>query len=362
MMLKRWQKVSLGAVTAIGMVVAALWFTGNLFADPLPQGQRAPDFTLRDQDGKQHRLSAYRGKTVVLAFYPADMTPGCTMEMRSLQSKLSDFQRLGVQVLGISVQDTKSKREFCDREGLTFPLLADVGGKVARQYGVLMPAGLAQRVTFIVNPSGQIAQVIRDVNVNAHGEQVLALLQKQPIVPTARETANWQAKIGQPIPDFQLPRADNGRMESVYGDRTQKATVVMFIATQCPISNAYNERMRALAEQYMPKGVRFVGINSNATEPVAEVAQHAKENRFPFPVLKDEGNRIADRFDAQFTPEIFVMDAKGVLRYHGRIDDSQNPANITSHDLRDTLEALLAGKNPPRAQTKAFGCTIKRAR
>jgi peroxiredoxin len=108
--------------------------------------------------------------------------------------------------------------------------------------------------------------------------------------------------------------------------------------------------------------VRFVGINSNVIEPVEEVAAHAKQNGFPFPVLKDEGNKIADHFDAQFTPEIFVLDAKGVLRYHGRIDDSQNPANITSHDLRDALDALLAGKNPPRAETKAFGCTIKRAR
>lgn len=362
MVLKRWQKALAGAMALAGAAVFALWFTGYLFADPLPQGRRAPDFTLPDQNGKQHRLSAYRGKTVVLAFYPADMTPGCTMEMRSLQSKLSEFERLGVQVFGISVQDVNSKREFCDREGITFPLLADVGGKVAKQYGVLMPAGLAQRVTFIINPIGQVAQVVTNVNVNAHGEQVLALLQEQPIVPTARATANWQAKIGQPVPDFQLPRAEDGRMESVYGDRKQKATVVMFIATRCPISNAYNERMRTLAEQYMSKGVRFVGINSNVTEPTAEVAQHAKENRFPFPVLKDEGNRIADRFNAQFTPEIFVMDAKGVLRYHGRIDDSQNPDNITSHDLRDTLEALLAGKNPPRAQTKAFGCTIKRAR
>lgn len=355
----RWQKILAGLLAVAFMGAGALWFTGSLFADPLPQGRPAPDFALPDQDGKQHRLSAYRGKTVVLAFYPADMTPGCTLEARSLRDKMSEFKQLGVQVFGISVQDVKSKREFCDKEGLNYPLLADVGGKVAKQYGVLAPAGVAQRVTFIINPAGQIAQVITDVNVNGHGEQVLALLKQQPTVSAA---ANWQAKMGQPVPDFQLPRADNGKMESVYGDRKQKATVVMFIATRCPISNAYNERMRTIAQEYMAKGVRFVGINSNVIEPTQEVAEHAKQNGFPFPVLKDEGNRIADRFNAQFTPEIFVMDAKGVLRYHGRIDDSQNPANITSHDLRDTLNALLAGKNPPRAETKAFGCTIKRVR
>ncbi|MCS6829646.1 MAG: redoxin domain-containing protein [Armatimonadota bacterium] len=357
--MKRWQKVMAGMVVLTGMIVGVLWFTGNLFAEPLPQGQRAPDFTLPDQDGKQHRLSTYRGKTVVLAFYPADMTPGCTLEARSLRDKMTELKQMGVQVFGISVQDVKSKRAFCDKEGLNFSLLADVGGKVARQYGVLMPAGLAQRVTFIISPTGQIAQVITDVNVNAHGDQILALLQQKQGDPAP---ANWQAKIGQSIPDFRLPRADNGKMESVYGDRKQKATVVMFIATRCPVSNDYNERMRVIAQEYTPKGVRFVGINSNVIEPAQEVAAHAKQHGFPFPVLKDEGNKIADRFNAQFTPEIFVMDSKGVLRYHGRIDDSQNPANITSHDLRITLDALLAGKNPPRAETKAFGCTIKRVR
>lgn len=356
--MKRLQKVLVGGLVAVTVAVAALWFTGALIANPLPQGRPAPDFILPDQDGKQHRLSAYHGKTVVLAFYPADMSPGCTLEARSLRDKMRDFQQMGVQVFGISVQDVKSKREFCDKEGLNFPLLADVGGRVAKQYGVLAPAGFAQRVTFIINPQGQIARVISNVNFNAHGEQVLALLKQQPTV----QSADWRAKLRQPVPDFQLPRVDNGKMESVYGDRKQKATVVMFIATRCPVSNAYNERMRTIAQQYMSKGVRFVGINSNVIEPTPEVAEHAKQNGFPFPVLKDEGNKIADHFNAQFTPEIFVMDAKGVLRYHGRIDDSQNPANITTHDLRDTLDALLAGKNPPRAETKAFGCTIKRAR
>jgi peroxiredoxin len=355
----RWQKAVVGVVVLAGMAFGAMWLTGNLFANPLPKGRTAPDFTLPDQDGKRHRLSAYRGKTVVLAFYPADMTPGCTMEMRSLNAALPQFKQMGIQVFGISVQDVRSKREFCDREGLQFSLLADVGGKVARQYGVLAPAGIAQRVTFIIDPKGQISHVITNVNVGAHGEQVLALLGKQP---AGQALANWKAQLGKPIPDFQLPRADNGKMESLYGDRKQKATVVMFIATRCPISNDYNERMRTIAQEYMAKGVRFVGINSNVIEPVEEVAAHAKQNGFPFPVLKDEGNKIADHFDAQFTPEIFVLDAKGVLRYHGRIDDSQNPANITSHDLRDALDALLAGKNPPRAETKAFGCTIKRAR
>lgn len=360
--MSRWHKFSLAGVVAAGIVVAGLWFTGVLVADPLAKGRSAPNFTLPDQNNKSHRLSAYRGRTVVLAFYPADMTPGCTLEMRSLNAVYPELKQMGVQLFGISVQDVRSKREFCDREGLQFPLLADVGGRVARQYGILAPAGFAQRVTFVINPRGQIEHVITDVDVNNHGKQLLALLQPKGTVTPQAAASDWKAQLGQPIPNFQLPRADNGAMESIYGDGRQKVTVVMFIATRCPVSNDYNERMRVLAEQYMPKGVRFVGINSNAIEPTQEVAEHAKRNRFPFPVLKDEGNKIADRFNAQFTPEIFVMDSRGVLRYHGRIDDSQNPANVTSHDLREAIEALLQDKNPPRAQTKAFGCTIKRVR
>lgn len=139
-------------------------------------------------------------------------------------------------------------------------------------------------------------------------------------------------------------------------------TAVLFISTKCPVSNAYNERMSALYRDYAPKGVKFVFVNSNQTEPAAEVEQHIRNNGFSFAVYKDPSNVMADLFRAQATPEAFVLDAGGTVRYHGYIDDSQNPARVTKQGLRMALDALLAGANVDPAETKAFGCSIKRAK
>ena len=137
--------------------------------------------------------------------------------------------------------------------------------------------------------------------------------------------------------------------------------VVMFIATKCPYSNAYNDRMRDMAAAYEKKGVLFVGINSNKTEPADEVVAHARQHGFGFPLMKDPENKVADLYDARHTPEVFVVDPEGKLRYHGRIDEnSDDAAKVTSPDLKNALESLLAGQPIARAETKAFGCSIKR--
>jgi peroxiredoxin len=107
--------------------------------------------------------------------------------------------------------------------------------------------------------------------------------------------------------------------------------------------------------------VLFVGINSNKTEPTDEVAQHAKQHGLTFPILKDPGNKVADLYDARHTPEVFVVDPSGVLRYHGRIDENYEDASkVTSPDLKNALNALLSNKPIAKAETKAFGCSIKR--
>lgn len=141
----------------------------------------------------------------------------------------------------------------------------------------------------------------------------------------------------------------------------QKAVVLIFIATQCPVSNAYNTRMAALARDYAGKSVAVVGINSNRQEGVEEIAAHARQHGLRFPVLKDVENVQADRFGAQVTPEAFVFDTSWTLRYHGRIDDNQRGDNIQNQDLRSALDAVIAGKDVAVKETKAFGCTIKRA-
>jgi peroxiredoxin len=165
--------------------------------------------------------------------------------------------------------------------------------------------------------------------------------------------------IGTVIDDFKLPDAD-GKEHSLKSLAGSKGVVILFIATKCPVSNAYNDRMQKLAQDYKAKGINVVGINSNNTEPAAEVKSHAAEKGLTFTILKDEGNKIADRFGANATPEAYLLDASMKLVYHGRIDNSKDPAGVASNDLRDAMDELLAGKPISKTGGKAFGCTIKR--
>ncbi len=178
---------------------------------------------------------------------------------------------------------------------------------------------------------------------------------------TAARAASQTATVGKPAPAFDLPDVKSGKKTSLQAlSQGKKATVVMFIATHCPISNAYNERMVSLAGKYSARGIAFAGINSNQTEPSAECAQHAAAHKFPFPVLKDADSAVADEYDARVTPETYVIDSHGVLVYHGRIDNSADPSEAHTHELTDALDSILADRAIARAQTKAFGCSIKR--
>ena len=168
--------------------------------------------------------------------------------------------------------------------------------------------------------------------------------------------------IGSAAPAFDLKSVDGKPFSLADAEKTNSYVVLMFIATQCPYSNGYNDRMRDMAAAYAKKGMLFVGINSNNTESVEETAAHAKQHGFGFPVLKDPGNKVADLYDARRTPEVYVIGKDGKLVYHGRIDDNSNDASkVTSPDLKNALDALLAGQPVAKAETKAFGCTIKRA-
>jgi peroxiredoxin len=176
----------------------------------------------------------------------------------------------------------------------------------------------------------------------------------------AGQAWSQEFQLGSKIADFSLTdlKGTPVNYSSLAGD----VNVIMFIATQCPVSNNYNERMKDLYNSYSNRGVKFIFVNPNGTEPASEVESHARKHAFAFPVYKDENNVVADRFGAQVTPEAFVIDKTGVIRYHGYIDDSQNPERIKNQGLRKALDALLNGAAVETAQTKAFGCTIKRAK
>lgn len=168
--------------------------------------------------------------------------------------------------------------------------------------------------------------------------------------------------IGAAAPAIQLTAIDGKSFSLADATKANKAVVVMFISTKCPYSNAYNVRLKNMADEYAKKGVLFVGINSNNSEPENEVKAHAKKHGWGFTVVKDPGNKVADLYDAKRTPEVFVVDAAGKVRYHGRIDENYEDASkVTSPDLKNALDALLAGQPVAKAETKAFGCTIKRA-
>ena len=169
-------------------------------------------------------------------------------------------------------------------------------------------------------------------------------------------------KMDKEVPSFTLKDAMDKEHSLKDLSHEKKATVVMFISTQCPVSNEYNERIIALHNDYKEQGVQFIGINSNRNESVEEIAEHNKTSKFDFVVLKDLGNEIADKFKARRTPEVYLLDEKRILRYRGAIDNSQKDPE--THYLRETLDLVVTGEEIPddRKTTKAFGCTIKRIR
>ncbi|MDJ0533658.1 MAG: peroxiredoxin [Xenococcaceae cyanobacterium MO_207.B15] len=143
-----------------------------------PLNEPAPEFTLFTNTGDgEVSLKDYQGKWVVLYFYPQDFTPGCTIEARRFQQDLPKFTARNAQILGVSVDDVDSHREFCDAEGLKFPLLADTDGSVSKAYGSWL--GFASlRHTYLIDPDGILRKIFLGVNPNRHTAEVLASLDR----------------------------------------------------------------------------------------------------------------------------------------------------------------------------------------
>jgi peroxiredoxin len=191
-------------------------------------------------------------------------------------------------------------------------------------------------------------------------QNMIMLLASLALVITLQaNAASLNIAIGNPAPDFTLTDLD-GRSHSLK-DYRGKIVVLGFISTQCPISNDYNARLRELAEDYGKKNVVFLGINSNFNEAPAEIKAHAAKNGLAFTILKDEGSGVADAYGAERTPEIYLLDNEGVLRYHGRIDNSRDVSRVKRQDLRAALNELSEGKAVSVSEGKAFGCPIKRS-
>lgn len=171
--------------------------------------------------------------------------------------------------------------------------------------------------------------------------------------------------IGRTIDGFSLDDA-YGAKRSLADYKQARTVVVVFLGTECPLANIYAPRLDAMAKEWSEKGVQFIAINSNSQDSLTEVAAHARRQNLSFPVLKDPDNSIADQFEAERTPEVFVLDDARRIRYRGRIDDQfgigyQKP-EPTRRDLELALESILAGNEVEKPYVNPQGCLIGRVK
>jgi peroxiredoxin len=169
--------------------------------------------------------------------------------------------------------------------------------------------------------------------------------------------------LGEKAPPFDLPGVD-GRSHSLESFSGSRVLVVVFTCNHCPYSKAYEDRLVSIQSDFKKKGVQLVAINSNDEGAYPEdgfemMISRAKEKGFNFPYLRDESQSVVGAYGAVCTPHIFAFDSSRTLRYRGRVDDSKDPSKVTSHDLRNALDDLVAGSEVRVPDTRPFGCSIK---
>ncbi len=184
------------------------------------------------------------------------------------------------------------------------------------------------------------------------------------LLATSSATRADKEKVGFRVGAFTL-KDTAGKAHSLADHAASKAVVVIFVGTQCPINNAFQPRLAELHAKYAGKGVAFLAVNANRHDTAERIAEHAREHKVPFPVLKDAGNKVADAFRAERTPEAFVLTPAGQVLYRGRIDDQfgyrHRRAEPTTHELADALDDVLAARPVRVAVTEVEGCFIARA-
>jgi len=168
------------AVVLVAMFALVIGINALRAGDKAPvAGTPAPDFTLNSQEGKPVSLHDFKGKWVVLYFYPKDFTSGCTVEAHNFQCDITQYEQKNAVIVGVSMQDEDSHRKFCTKEGLSFRLLADTKSEVSSQYDSVMNMGVAKlssRHTYLIDPQGKVAKVWLDVKPDKHSEEVLSAL------------------------------------------------------------------------------------------------------------------------------------------------------------------------------------------
>ncbi len=186
---------------------------------------------------------------------------------------------------------------------------------------------------------------------------ILALI---AFISIAKNANAQDFAVGQTLENFTL-KDINGADQSLDKLKGDNGVVLVFLSAQCPVVKGYNERINEIAAAYQTKGIKFIGINSNATESLDWVKSNASEVGYKFPVLIDKGNVLADKLGATVTPETYFFNEKNVLVYHGAIDNDRSGRNVKEAYLKTAFDEKLAGKQVSKTKANAFGCTIKRA-
>ncbi len=180
----------------------------------------------------------------------------------------------------------------------------------------------------------------------------------------AHQPKSGPLSLGVLAPGFTL-QATDGREYALPRDKGAKGTVIAFACNHCPYVKAYDQRLEAIAKEYQPKGIAFFVINSNdpknyPDDNFPKMKEKSQRNKFAYPYLRDETQRVALDYGAGCTPEFFLFDASLKLIYTGRLDDNMEaPELAKAHYLRDTCEAVLVGKTPKTQQSHPIGCSIK---
>ena len=184
------------------------------------------------------------------------------------------------------------------------------------------------------------------------------------LLACAAAVSGAETRVGAKLDDFTL-QDYLGTKHSLSDWQNKKAVVIAFLGVECPVAKQYGARLRELAGRFEPQGVSFVGIDANQQDSLAEIAHYAREYKIDFPILKDAGNAVADQLGAQRTPEVFVVDAKRVVRYWGRIDDQYgvgySRTSATRNFVAEALDDLLASKEVREPAQEPVGCFIGRA-
>lgn len=269
----------------------------------LKVGDRAPSFALPDQDNKTHYLSSYAGKWVVLAFYPADMSSGCSVQAHQLTVALPELQKQGAVVFGVSVQDVASKKQFCNKDGIKYSLLADTQKQTSRDYGVLSDSGLAKRVTFIIAPNGTVAAIDPKVVPNTAGKDTLAML-------TGAKASYDISPQAKPISALEL--------KSQTAKHSGKVVALCFWNSDSTPSAATVSTLEKLRQNYAAKGFDLLLVSTDRiADRDSKVLPFLKANGAPETLIIDGSEAaFANVFDPGLrgtipTPRTYIYNRAG---------------------------------------------------